>query len=63
MLADHNAFGNTYLTTITSTIKESLRNGGGISEAYSRLNYEDCYAGTGDFWQRYAFELTNYIII
>jgi ryanodine receptor 2 len=49
--------GWTFLNTVTFTIKEGLRSGGGITEAISP-------PAPGDkFWARWAYDLSFFIII
>ncbi|KAL4442528.1 hypothetical protein ABPG74_006930 [Tetrahymena malaccensis] len=49
---------DTFILTITSTIKQGLKNGGGIADSLSAVQYTD-----STFWSRYFFDLTFFIVI
>ncbi|EGR29612.1 hypothetical protein IMG5_152130 [Ichthyophthirius multifiliis] len=44
----HHAYSDSFILTVTSTIKESLRNGGGVSEALKPMAYSQEVQG---YWE------------
>ncbi|EGR33124.1 inositol -triphosphate receptor 2, putative [Ichthyophthirius multifiliis] len=52
-----------YAVVIIINGLQSLRNGGGISEALGIAQFNDPYSDEDYYWARYTFDLTNYIII
>ncbi|EAR93160.2 cation channel family protein (macronuclear) [Tetrahymena thermophila SB210] len=55
---ENGTIGDTFILTITSTIKQGLKNGGGIAESLRSVDYDE-----HTFWSRYFFDLTFFIVI
>ncbi|EGR29039.1 hypothetical protein IMG5_164510 [Ichthyophthirius multifiliis] len=51
------AFSDTFFLTITSVIKEGLRNGGGIADSLNNIDYND-ENSYSNIWKRYAYDLS-----
>ncbi|EGR33287.1 hypothetical protein IMG5_057100 [Ichthyophthirius multifiliis] len=55
-------YGQNFILVISSTIKEGLRNGGGISEAIQAQPYDN-NGSNSLYWARYFYDLTFFVFI
>ncbi|EGR30317.1 hypothetical protein IMG5_135140 [Ichthyophthirius multifiliis] len=55
------AYSYNFIIAIASTIKEGLKSGGGMGDALKPVSYVN--DGSNIIWQRYAFDLSFFVII